>query len=454
MSFLGIVLGLAVLVFLTYKDMSILWVAPVASLVTAAFGRLNLLDTFLGGEAGGYMPGLANYVQSWFAIFALGAIFGKLMDVTGAARSLGQWLAKLIGAKRAVAAVVITCGLLTYGGISLFVVVFVMYPLGVELFREANLSRRILPGAIAAGAFTFSMTCMPGSPQLTNIIPTQFFGTDALAAPIIGIVCTLIEAVGAIIWLSYRANKLAEAGEVFTEPSNLTNIGSAKASVPPVGAALVPPLLIIVGYNVMTRIHNILGKEEQLFTTTQALVLAETIGCLLLIALMAKRFDNGRHIIDTVSAGAMGSMAAILNTASGVGFGAVVRMVPGFDQLANVMTGGTGIPPLVAEAMGIQVLAGATGSSSGGLSIGLGALQEQLMAASEVSGISPEAFHRVASIAAGGLDTLPQCGAVITLLAVTGFSNKEAYLDIGMVCCVIPIIACIVAVILGSLGIA
>ena len=178
MSLLGIFLGLIVLVILTFKDMSILWVAPVAAMVTALCSGFNLLDAFLGytNDAGtlvGYMPGLANYVRSWFPVFALGAIFGKLMDVTGAARAIGKWLSKVIGAKRAVAAVVLTCGLLTYGGISLFVVVFVMYPLGVELFREANLSRRILPGAISAGAFTFSMTAMPGSPQLTNIIAAR-----------------------------------------------------------------------------------------------------------------------------------------------------------------------------------------------------------------------------------------------------------------------------------------
>ena len=451
MSLLGIFLGLIVLVILTFKDMSILWVAPVAAMVTALCSGFNLLDAFLGytNDAGtlvGYMPGLANYVRSWFPVFALGAIFGKLMDVTGAARAIGKWLSKVIGAKRAVAAVVLTCGLLTYGGISLFVVVFVMYPLGVELFREANLSRRILPGAISAGAFTFSMTAMPGSPQLTNIIPTQYFGTDALAAPIIGIVCAIIMAGCSIWWLTMRANKLAAAGEVFTEPTNLTDTGEDK-SLPSTVASFIPPLVIIVGYNVMTRIPS-LGLN-----TTQALVLGEIVGVILLIILMFNRFGGVRNIIDTINAGAQGSMAAILNTASGVGFGAVVQIVPGFQQLANVMTGATGVPPLLAEALGIQVLAGATGSSSGGLSIGLAALQEQLLAAADAAGISTQAFHRVASIAAGGLDSLPQCGAVITLLAVTGFTNKEAYFDIGMVCCVFPIIACIVAIIMGSIGI-
>ncbi|MBQ9631127.1 MAG: GntP family permease, partial [Treponema sp.] len=247
-----------------------------------------------------------------------------------------------------------------------------------------------------------------------------------------------------IAWLQYRAKAFAAKGEVFTEPTNLKAI-DPNETLPHWALSLIPPLTIIVLYNVIDRIyfHN----------TTKSLILGLVVGVLLLLVLFFKRLGSFGNFIETVNGGAHGSMAAILNTAAGVGFGAVVQAVPGFKTLANVMTGATGMPPLLAEAIGINVLAGATGSSSGGLSIGLSALQEQLMAASAASGISPEAFHRVASIAAGGLDSLPQCGAVITLLAVCGLTNKDSYADIGMCCCVFPIFACIVAIILGSIGI-
>lgn len=447
-SLLGIILGLALLVVLTYKNMSILWVAPVAALVVALLGGLNLMDGYLSN----YMTGFGNYAKSWFPIFMLGAIFGKLMDISGAARSMGKFLAKVIGAKRAIWAVVITCGLLTYGGISLFVVVFVMYPLGIELFREANLPRRILPGAIALGAFTFSMTMMPGSPQLTNIIPTQYFGTTATAAPITGIVCTLFTVIVGCLWLQFRANKFVKNGEKFTEPNNLTPV-DPNETLPPVVSAFIPPVVTIVLYNL---IANVLSKQPGMFNgwnTTYALVFGLVVGNILLLILFFKRLLPGKKLIDVVNSGAAGSMAAILNTSAGVGFGAVVQAVPGFKALAAVMVGSTGIPPLLAEAIGINVLAGATGSSSGGLSIGLAALKDQLLAASEASGISVQAFHRVASISAGGLDSLPQCGAVITLLAVCGLTNKDSYADIGMCCCVIPIASSIIAIIMGSIGI-
>ena len=392
------------------------------------------------------MTGFGNYAKSWFPIFMLGAIFGKLMDITGAARAIGKWLSSFMGPKLAIAAVVITCGLLTLGGISLFVVVFVMYPLGIELFREANISRRLLPGAIAAGAFTFSMTAIPGSPQLTNIIPTQYFGTTATAAPIIGSVCAIIMAACSILWLQYRAKKFAARGEVFTEPTNLKAV-DPNETLPAWFLALIPPVVTIILYNVINHIPR-LGLN-----TTQSLVIGLLVGIVLLLALFFKRLGSFKDFVSTINEGAHGSMAAILNTSAGVGFGAVVQAVPGFQTLAGIMTGATGMPPLLAEAIGINVLAGATGSSSGGLSIGLSALQDQLLAASASSGISVEAFHRVASIAAGGLDSLPQCGAVITLLAVCGLTNKDSYADIGMCCCVFPIFACIVAIILGSIGI-
>lgn len=108
---------------------------------------------------------------------------------------------------------------------------------------------------------------------------------------------------------------------------------------------------------------------------------------------------------------------------------------------------------MVADAVAVNVLAGATGSASGGMGIALEALGDKLYTLALETGISPEAFHRVASLASGGLDTLPHNGAVLTLLAVTGLTHKESYLDIMMTSLVIPIVATIVAVILGSIGI-
>lgn len=430
---LGILLGLICLAFLTYKGMSILWVAPVSALVVAAFGGMNLLDAFTGD----FMKAFGGYATSWFPMFMLGAIFGKVMEVTGAAESIAHFLAKKIGYKRAIIAVVVICGVLTYGGVSLFVVVFVMYPMGLALFREANLPRKMLPGSIALGAFAFTMTAFPGTPQLTNVIPATYFGTGPMSAPVIGIICGILMFILGILWLQYRTKKLQAAGEVFDEPEGETTAGvSNPEDLPKWYLAIIPPLLIIILFNAVKL--NI--------------VVALLVGVLAGIIIFIRRLKTFGNVIKTLNDGASGSMLAILNTAAGVGFGGVIKAVPGFEQLKTLVTG-IDASPLISEAIAINVLAGATGSSSGGVSIVLEALGPQFIELAKQSGIALEVFSRVASISAGGLDTLPQCGAVLTVLAVTKLKHKDSYIDIFMCCTVIPISATILAIILGTLGV-
>ena len=430
---LGILLGLICLAFLTYKGMSILWVAPVSALVVAAFGGMNLLDAFTGD----FMKAFGGYATSWFPMFMLGAIFGKVMEVTGAAESIAHFLAKKIGYKRAIIAVVVISGVLTYGGVSLFVVVFVMYPMGLALFREANLPRKMLPGSIALGAFAFTMTAFPGTPQLTNVIPATYFGTGPMSAPVIGIICGILMFILGILWLQYRTKKLQAAGEVFDEPEGETTAGvSNPEDLPKWYLAIIPPLLIIILFNAVKL--NI--------------VVALLVGVLAGIIIFIRRLKTFGNVIKTLNDGASGSMLAILNTAAGVGFGGVIKAVPGFEQLKTLVTG-IDASPLISEAIAINVLAGATGSSSGGVSIVLEALGPQFIELAKQSGIALEVFSRVASISAGGLDTLPQCGAVLTVLAVTKLTHKDSYIDIFMCCTVIPISATILAIILGTLGV-
>lgn len=432
MGILSIFIGLALLAFLTYKGMSILWVAPVCGLVVAAFGGLNLLDAFMKD----FMGAFGGYATSWFPMFMLGAIFGKVMDATGAAESIAYFLAKLIGYKRAIVAIVLICGILTYGGVSLFVVVFVVYPMALALFREANFPRKMIPGAISLGAFTFTMTALPGTPQLTNVIPTTYFGTSPMSAPIIGVVCGIMMFALGIIWLNYRTKKLVNAGEVFDEPGGQEISVRDASELPQWYLSIIPPLLVIILFNVV-RLH---------------IVVSLLIGSIVGILLFIKRLKNFKGIVSVVNGGAEGSMLAILNTSAGVGFGGVIRAVPGFQQLTTWVTGFE-FSPLITEAVAINVLAGATGSSSGGVSIVLEALGPQFVQLAQSSGIALEVFARVAAISAGGLDTLPQCGAVLTVLAVTKMTHKDSYIDIFMCCCVLPIAATIVAIILGSLGI-
>ena len=433
MSLFGIIFGLALLIFLAFKGQSILWVAPVCAAVVALFGMfedpsINILTMYTEN----YMVGMSGFVKSLLPAFMLGAIFGKLMEITGAAKSVGVMLTKLIGAKQAILAVVIACGALTYGGISLFVVVFAIYPLAVALYREADIPNKLIPGAISLGAFTFTMTAIPGTPQIQNIIPTQYYGTTAMAAPLMGIVAALVMFIGGIIWMKMREKSEKAKGLHFVEPSNIEKYDESNLPNPIV--SLIPLISVPVTMNALK---------------------VPLVGALLIavVLTMILNFKNYAVFTKCINDGANGGLMSIGNTAAAVGFGSVVKAVPGFATLTGILLGIPG-NPLISEAVAVSCLAGATGSASGGMGIALEALGPKYMelAANDPS-LTPEALHRVASVASGGLDTLPHNGAVLTLLSVCGLTHKDSYLDICMNCCIIPTIAVIVCIIMAVIGI-
>lgn len=423
----GILLGLALLVFLAYKGYSIIWVAPLSAVVVALTGGLDLLPAYTET----YMDGLVGFAKSWFPMFMFGAIFGKIMEVTGAAKSVASELVKLIGTKRAILGVILGCAVLTYGGVSLFVVVFAIYPIALSLFREADLPRRLIPGCIALGAFTFTMTALPGNPQLNNMIPTRYFGTNAMSGAIMGIVAGLVMFLVGYAYLVYRQKRLVAAGEHFIEPES--QVGDPDEVLPNPWLSLLPLVSVVLTLNLL-KFH---------------IVVALLSGIVLATLLNYRKIGE---IIQALSDGASGSVMAIMNTSAAVGFGAIVKAVPGFAVLTQMVLG-IKASPLISEAIAVTLLAGATGSSSGGMGIALEALGPKYVEMAATMGLNLDAFHRVASIASGGLDSLPHCGAVITLLAVTGMKHKDSYADIGMVTCVIPLLATIVAIVMGILGI-
>ena len=425
---LSILIGLVMLMTLAYFNWSILWVAPLAAGVVALLSGLDVFDTYTGP----YMEGLVGFVKSWFPIFLLGAVFGKLMEKTGAAKSVAKKVTQLIGKKRAVLGVLIAAAVLTYGGVSLFVVVFAIYPIALELFREANISRKLLVPTFALGAFTFTMTSAPGTPQIQNLIPMEYFGTTPMAAPVIGIVTTLIMAVGGYLWLAYRAKKLSAKGDVFTEPTNqVPTEETTDEKVPNWVLSLLPLLIVVVLLNVV--------KMEALWSLL--------IGVLSIMILNAKDY---KQFIPSINDGSKGSVMAILNTSAAVGFGAVIAIVPAFEDITSWLLNAFD-NPLVAEGLAVQIMAIITGSASGGMGIALGTLGDTFAELSQTTGISPEVFHRIAAVASGA-SIFPNNGALLTLVAVTGLSLRATYKDVFMVAFIIPTIALLVGIIMGAIG--
>lgn len=457
MGTLGILLSLALLMFLAYRGYNVLILAPLMALLAVLFAgdAALMLPTYTQV----FMKSLGGYLIQFFPLFLLGAIFGKLMDDSGSARAIAQGIVTRLGRERAILAIVLACGLLTYGGVSLFVVAFAVYPIGTALFREAGIPKRLLPGAIALGAFTFTMTALPGTPAIQNAIPSPFFGTDAFAAPILGLIGGLIMLGLGSLWLAAQARKLMAAGEGY---GSHKDDPTEQGGLPVTGfwLALLPILLVIALNFLMAKqvLPNLdtsyLAKPE--FGGLQdaksvigiwSIIVALGAAVLLLIGLHWRRWADLKQSLND---GTFGSMLPILNTASEVGYGTVIASLAGFVVIRDLVLSVPG-NPLVSEAVAVNILAGITGSASGGMSIALKTLGAQYLEMANAAGISPELLHRVAAMASGCMDTLPHNGAVISLLAICKLTHRDSYRFIFMNTVIFPLAALVVVITLGSL---
>ncbi|WIF68098.1 GntP family permease [Metapseudomonas otitidis] len=457
MGTLGILLSLALLMFLAYRGYNVLILAPLMALLAVLFAgdAALMLPTYTQV----FMKSLGGYLIQFFPLFLLGAIFGKLMDDSGSARAIAQGIVTRLGRERAILAIVLACGLLTYGGVSLFVVAFAVYPIGTALFREAGIPKRLLPGAIALGAFTFTMTALPGTPAIQNAIPSPFFGTDAFAAPILGLIGGLIMLGLGSWWLAGQARTLMAAGEGYgshkddpTEQSGLPVTGFWLALLP---ILLVIALNFLMAKQVLPNLDtSYLAKPE--FGGLQdaksvigiwSIIVALGAAVLLLIGLHWRRWVDLKQSLND---GTFGSMLPILNTASEVGYGTVIASLAGFVVIRDLVLSVPG-NPLVSEAVAVNILAGITGSASGGMSIALKTLGAQYLEMANAAGISPELLHRVAAMASGCMDTLPHNGAVISLLAICKLTHRDSYRFIFMNTVIFPLAALVVVITLGSL---
>ena len=443
MSFLIVLAALCFLMFVAYRGYSVILFAPIAALGAVLLTDPNLVAPMFTGL---FMDKMVGFLKLYFPVFLLGAIFGKLIELSGFSKSIVKATIGLLGAERAMLSIVAVCAVLTYGGVSLFVVVFAVYPFAAELFRQGNIPKRLIPGTIALGAFTFTMDALPGTPQIQNIIPTSFFGTTTWAAPWLGTIGAVFILIVGMTYLEWRRRSAQRAGEGYGDPDTLVNEPAAFTAdrlANPV-MALTPLVLVGVVNKLLTLwIPQVYGSKHEFVPAVMgnaAPVVQEVskvaaiwavqgallVGIISVLVLAWKPVTA--QFAEGVKAAVGGAMLAAMNTASEYGFGAVIAALPGFLVVANALSA---IPdPLVNEAITVTSLAGITGSASGGMSIALAAMSETFIANAQAAGIPMDVLHRVASMASGGMDTLPHNGAVITLLAVTGLTHRQAYKDI------------------------
>ncbi|MGV6807127.1 MAG: GntP family permease, partial [bacterium] len=390
-----------------------------------------------------------------------------------------------LGPKHVILSVVLCCAVLTYGGVSLFVVAFAVYPIAASLFRDANIPKRLIPSTIALGAFTFTMSALPGSPAIQNAIPMPFFGTTSFAAPGLGVITAAIMFGLGITYLNMRRSRASSSGEGYGQHEDSVDrpdtvmreqaqsegfdiaeieieadrVASQDHRLPPFALAFAPVFVVVlVNFAFLNFVVPLLQADYlnlPLFGETTieavrglwAVIVALSIASLFVVVTNWKRLTD---LKSSLNKGAEASVSPIFATASLVGFGAVVAALPGFQLVTESLIGLGDNDPLIAVAVSVAILSGLTGSASGGMSIALDALGSNFAQMANTTGTSLEAMHRVTSVASGAMDALPHNGAVITVLGICKLGHKEAYFDVFVVAVIIPMTSLVALISLAS----
>lgn len=447
MGNLGLLLGLGLLIALVLRGTNVILASLIAAVVVALSNGLPVSESLLTHYATG-PAGAFTFAGQFFLIFIAGAVFGKVMAEARATTSIAVLFRDLLGRERVLWVVMLACALLTYGGVVVFVVIFTIYPLALDLARDANLPKRLVAGAIALGAGTFTMTALPGAPSIHNVIAARGLGTDLFAAPVLGITAAVLMIALGMAWLERERRRAIAAGEAF-DPAPHERIPEGEdleRDLPHWLPALLP-LVVVLAIIIVPRVLVALlpeGDEGALarlvgFAVSEPVFwpsLALAVGTLLALV-MFPRLAGQR--LASVGRGTNDAILPIMSTAAIIGFGGVVIQTGGFAQFSTFLVD-TGLPPLLSAFLSISTVSAITGSASGGLQIFMASLAPRYLE----MGVEPEVLHRIATLASGGFDSLPHCGAVVVMMAIMSLSYRNAYRDIAVLTIGVPVIATLI----------
>jgi H+/gluconate symporter-like permease len=401
-------------------------IAPLAVVIVSLFSGMGVLETLMGP----YMKGFINYAAKFYLVFLFASVFGKYMDDSGAAKSIARGILSVIGHEKplyVLLAVAIITLCLTLGGVSLFVVIFAVMPIARPLFRQLNIPWHLFIAAFIFGIGSISMTMMPGTPSIINIMPMKYLGTSAAAAPLLGIAAAIFVGAFNVWYMNSQLKKSTARGEGYVETGGTGGVEAAAdtGELPNFWISLVPSIAIIVALNAF--------KID--------IVWSLVIGCATAAILF---FNKVQNHLATLNAGAANTAIPVINTCADVGYGMAVAASVGFKAITEFLMAIPG-HPMVSLSLATFLMTGITGSASGGLGIVLETLVKQYAA----MGINPEFIHRAVCIAAGAFDALPHNGVVITTLAVAGLTHKQAYRHIWWGHCIATFLAMFLVIGLG-----
>ena len=429
MSFgIGLAGIIAALVFLTvavYKGWSILYSSVISAIIIALTNGMDLYEALTVN----YVSSFTSYAANYFILFCEGAMLGKLYDSSGAAWKIGKTVVDKCGTKFALVGYIAVAAILEYGGISTFVICFVLLPLAKPIFRETHTPWYMWP-AITIVPIIGPELMTPGGLQSHNIIPTQVLGTDLMAAPVMGAVFTVAYfAICGVyfVWELKRAQKVAwkrDSLPPVDESDAAVNYESAPAMV----AAVIPILAGVLLIN-FAKLQPIYGLG---------------VSVILCILLFYRNIPTGK-MVPTLNEGfANGVMPLIMVTAV-VGIAQVVSSTDAFTVIRDSLLNFTSTSKVATafSVVGItNIMALICGSASGAIAMTLEMFSDAWLAA----GLDPEWIHRVVTTASGGFDTVPWNSFVVLILSMGKLTHKQAYMPVFWVSLVAPILIALLGV--------
>lgn len=431
----GLICAVVAVIFLIWKNWHMAVVSLIGALIVIAFNGMNPVSAITEH----FMTGMSGFAGSWFLLFMLGSVFGKVMGESGASAGIANSLLKLLGDKSAVLVVMITGLVLSYGGIGTFIIAFSVYPIAVALFQKADIPKKLIVATIMVCPVTVCMAMLPGSPSTQNLLPTTYFGTTAYAGAKIGIICSVLMFLGAYLYLNWQIKAAKANGEHFVASpgENIMDLQTAEqGKTPDIWKCYAPIAVLLVsmfGFQKLTAMPST-------YAVACAMALAILLGCVL--------YKDRLNIQEAINDGASGGLGALIATSSIMGFGSVVSASPAYGIVTNALVN-MNIGPLATALISINVIAAITGSSAGGLNIFLSSMGGYLAS----SGLNTAMLHRVVCIASSGFDAMPHASGMVVCNQIAKTSQKDTYKHVFITCAIMPFCCAILACIIGTMGI-
>ena len=429
---LGVLVSIALIIYLGYKGVNLVINSLLATAIIIVTNMMPFWETITEG----YIPSMKNFVGSYFLMFILASVYGNIMKQNGSASAIANTVFQVVGVRWAAVACLLVTTVMAYGGISAFVIVFAIYPVALPLFEKANISKNLMPAIFSFGAVTM-MQCLPGAPTGINATAGAALGTNAYAGPVVGTICAVVGMVLAVLYVMRQTKKLSLAGEGFIA-SEEDKKQSEQKDLPSFVVAILPLIAVIITMLI----------TKNLFSTMNAVNTSLAVGILLSILLNFKA--TCKHVVRDISDGVESSFGTLIATAALMGLGGVIQLAPAFNIFADFAHSLSGtFSPYIAAALSLNVFTGITATSLGGLTIFVNTMVNDFITPAMNMG----GFHRILAIAAGGLDTLPHCAMVATMMLVCGVKYKKAYKHVFVLSVVLPLVLTALAILLVSIGI-